>query len=183
MLASKAIPLGLAGGFTLVAAAAFLAWKLWRAATRRRRELAALAEELGFTFDPHERASGLDAHMLFKVFRGGISTAVGPTLEGETEILGDPCKVIIGDCHCHRRRFHDPGRTETKHFSYVLVCLPHDRPVGPPDQRRAPPGPPLSCAERWCCVSDGETMWPAGDFVGAVERIRAHVESQYEDAA
>lgn len=183
MLALKAIHLVLAGGVTLAAAGAFVAWKLLRAATRRRRELAALAEEAGLAFDARQRSSGLDNHLLFKPFRAGLSTEAGPTLEGEVTILGRACTVLMGDCRHHRPRFDDPDRTERVRFSYVLVGLPPDLEPRPPRQRRREAGIPLACAGRWCCVTDGQTLWRPEEFAGAIERIRAHVEGQFEEEA
>lgn len=99
------------------------------AATKKRREdLAALAAELGLTFDERRDKSHDDEYAQFEVFRRGHSRYALNTLRGAVVIRDRDWPVKMGDfTYRVTRRSGKNTTTHTYHFSYVIVHAPFAR--------------------------------------------------------
>lgn len=106
----------------LVGIAAYLSHK---AAEQRRRELAALAAELGWSFDPSKDSSHDDRYSQFEPFRKGHSRAAYNTLTGSLAIDGRPFPGTMGDFTYKVTTSNGKSTTtHTYNFSYLIVHLP-----------------------------------------------------------
>jgi hypothetical protein len=116
----------------LVAAGIGLAIYLSHLAAQKRREaLAALAEELGWHFDPSVDRGHDDEYAHFEIFRKGHSRVAYNTLRGVTEIGGRTYPVKMGDFDYKiTRSTGKSSQTTTYTLSYLILRLPFD---GVPD--------------------------------------------------
>ena len=102
-----------------------------KAAKKRREELAALAAELGWRFDPGRDTHHDDEYAHFEVFRKGHSRAAFNTLAGSLEIAGAEYPVKMGDfTYKVTQHTGKSTSTHTYRFSYLILHLPY---VGVPD--------------------------------------------------
>jgi hypothetical protein len=95
-----------------------------KAAAKRRQEMAALAAELGFSFD-EARDRPEAEHALFAPFKRGHSHRMMNTMRGAAEIAGRPFPCTMGDFEY--KVTSSNGKTTTTHtyrFSYILLRLP-----------------------------------------------------------
>lgn len=113
-------------GFILIAALVIIAVYYGHlAAKKRREELAALAQELGWSFDPDTDTSHDEEYAHFEIFRRGHSRAAYNTLFGSLTIDGRPYPAKMGDFTYKITTSN--GKTTTTHtynFSYLIVHLP-----------------------------------------------------------
>jgi hypothetical protein len=95
-----------------------------RAANRRRKELLALARELGWAFEPgYGRPE--PQHKAFGHFRQGHSQRPLNTFRGSLDISGRPFPCTMGDFEYKVTRSNGKTTTTSTHrFSYVLLRLP-----------------------------------------------------------
>lgn len=120
------VVLAVVAGIALFATIAYLGW---RAEQQRREALAALAAELGLTFDPDHDRDHDDHYAQFEIFRRGHSRAASNTLRGRLELFGRPCPVRAGDFRYKVTRSTGKSTsTTTYRFSYLIVHPPWDTP-------------------------------------------------------
>ena len=96
-----------------------------KAVEQRRKELAALAAELGWSFEPAKDSSHDSRYSQFEVFRKGHSRAAYNTLAGSLAIDGRAFPATMGDFTY--KVTSSNGKTTTTHtynFSYLIVHLP-----------------------------------------------------------
>lgn len=92
---------------------------------KRREEMAQLAAELGFHFDPSKDGSHDDEYAHFEVFRQGHSRVAMNTLRGQVEVSGRACPVKMGDFRYRKREGSGKNRrTVTYRFSYIIWHTP-----------------------------------------------------------
>ncbi len=102
-----------------------------KAAQGRRDALAALANELGFRFDPSKDADHDDEYAQFEIFRRGHSRSAYNTLTGGIDPAGPdagvgPIAVKMGDFTYQVTTSNGKTTsTHTYHFSYVILHLPY----------------------------------------------------------
>jgi hypothetical protein len=99
-----------------------------RAKVRRQNELAALAQRIGWQFDPASDSSHNERYPQFSVFQQGHSRAAYNTLRGNYEVDGQACLASMGDFRYSET--HSNGKqttTTTYHFSYLIVHTPYPR--------------------------------------------------------
>ena len=102
-----------------------------KAAQKRRDELAALAAELGWSFDPAKDKSHDDRYTQFEVFRQGHSRAAYNTLQGNLTVDGRAFPAVMGDFTYAVTRSNGKTTTTTVYrLSYLIVHLPF---AGVPD--------------------------------------------------
>lgn len=90
-------------------------------AKARRRELAALARELGWRFDPSSDTSHDDTYGELSVFSRGRSRTAYNSLRGTLDIAGRSYRAKAGDF----RYTTGSGKNRRTHrFSYLLLDLP-----------------------------------------------------------
>ncbi|MFG0282931.1 MAG: DUF3137 domain-containing protein [Phycisphaerales bacterium JB039] len=95
---------------------------------KRRQALAALASELGFSFDPSRDSSHDEQYAHFEVFRRGHSRVAMNTMWGEIEVDGRQCPVKMGDFRYKKTQSSGKStRTVTYRFSYIIWHTPFDR--------------------------------------------------------
>jgi len=132
--ASTVLSLANSGGFVLfgVIAVLVILGAIWGAkkAKERRDALAALADRLGWGFDPHPDRGHDEEYGHFEIFRRGYGRVAYNTLRGSLEVQGRPCRALMGDF----RYKQDSGsgknrRTSTYRFSYLIVHLPFRTPA------------------------------------------------------
>jgi hypothetical protein len=116
----------IAGFVALAIGLGVLAWRAHRA---RLAALQALADELGFAFDPGEDRDHDDQYAQFAIFRRGHSRKAFATLHGAMELFGRRCRVLAGDFSYEE----DSGSgkdssTTTYTFSFVIVHPPWPSP-------------------------------------------------------
>jgi len=104
---------------------AVIAYFAWLAQKARREAMAALADELGWRFDPSKDYDHDDEYAHFEVFRRGGSRAAYNTLYGSVEIDGRPCDVKMGD---FRYTIQHGKSSSTYHGSYLIIHLPFTTP-------------------------------------------------------
>lgn len=115
-------------GVTLAIVFGYLAHQ---AAKKRREELAALAGELGFAFDPASDPSFDDRNAQFAVFRQGHSRAAYNTLTGSLSVDGRAYPATMGDyTYKVTQTTGKTTTTVTYRLSYLIVDLPF---AGAPD--------------------------------------------------
>ncbi len=93
----------------------------WRAARKRRQDLAALAGELGGSFHPAADRSHDDRYRMFGVFRKGDSRVAFNTITADVELYGAPCFTCMGD---FRYTTGSGKNRSTHHFSYLVLHMP-----------------------------------------------------------
>ncbi len=97
----------------------------WMASKKRREALAALAEELGWSFDPGRDTSHDDEYAHFEIFRRGHNRAAYNTLWGEMQIAGRAYPAKMGDFKYDVTSSNGKtSSTTTYRFSYLIVHLP-----------------------------------------------------------
>ncbi len=77
------VPLLVIAGIVLIGVVAYYSWL---AAKKRREAMAALAAELGMSFDPTRDRSHDEEYAHFEIFRRGHSRRAFNTLRGEVSI-------------------------------------------------------------------------------------------------
>ena len=119
-------PVVIIGAIILFAVGAYFGWK---AEMKRREELAALAAEMGFSFDHEKDSSHDDRYAQFEIFRRGHSRVAFNTMQGQIDLLGSSCDAILGDFRYRvTRNSGKSSSTTTYRFSYLIVHLPWDCP-------------------------------------------------------
>ena len=93
-------------------------------AKRRREALAALAAELGFTFEPGADDTHDEEFAQFEVFRRGSRRRAYNTLDGTATIDGRAFPCRMGD---FRYTVQHGKNSSTHHFSYLILRLPFPR--------------------------------------------------------
>ncbi len=116
------------GGILVVAVVAgiiALAIHAHKMEKRRQAELAALAAECGFRFDPSRRAGGDWRHEPFSPFTSGHSRSRANTFEGSLDIDGRPFSLVMGDYQYKVTTSNGKTTsTTTYNFSYLILHLP-----------------------------------------------------------
>lgn len=158
-------------GFVVVGFAAYAAWLGQK---KRREELAALARELGWSFDPGHDTYHDEKFAQFEIFRRGHSRAAYNTLEGSMRLLDTMCPVRMGDfTYKVTSGSGKIRRTTTYRFSYVIVDHPFRnvpelliRPEGVFDKLAGAHGGAsrefVACAVDWCRARRGRYHAPHG---------------------
>jgi hypothetical protein len=92
---------------------------------QRRADLASLANDLGWQFDPDSEYSFDSEYSQFGVFARGSGRYAYNTLGGKLDVAGQPCTALMGDYH-YQTTSSDGKTTQTHHhhFSYLIVDLP-----------------------------------------------------------
>ncbi len=99
-------------------------------AKKRREELAALADRLGWRFDPEDDADHDDRFAQFEVFRRGHSRRAFNTLRGDIDVSGRRLRAQAGDFRYQVTRSNGKSSsTTTYRFSYLIVHLPWRTPA------------------------------------------------------
>src|SRR5687767_2055498 len=95
------------------------------AAKKRREALAALAAELGWSFDPSHDSMHDEQYSHFEIFRRGHDRAAYNTLTGQLAIDGRSYPAKMGDFTYKITSGSGKNRrTRTYRFSYVIVHTP-----------------------------------------------------------
>ncbi len=98
------------------------------AAKKRREELQALAQSLGWRFSPNRDSSHDDEYAHFEIFRRGHSRVAFNTLYGRLEIDGRDFRGKAGDFRYRVTSGSGKSRsTSTYTFSYLILHLPFGR--------------------------------------------------------
>jgi len=114
-----------------VAAVGLAVWWHYKQEKERREALFALAQKLGWRFDPSRDTSHDNEYSHFEIFRRGHSRSAHNTLTGETEIAGRLYTAKMGDFTYKVTTSNGKTTsTTTYRFSYLIVHLPF---VGAPD--------------------------------------------------
>ncbi len=115
----------------VVAVAAASVWLGSLARKKRRQELGALADRLGWTFDPDSDVTLDDQYLQFGCFSRGHSRAGYNTLRGGRQIAGKTFEVQAGD-YTYKVTSSDGKTTSTQtyRFSYAIIRVPW---LGVPD--------------------------------------------------
>lgn len=88
---------------------------------KRREELAAMAAELGFSFDPSRDSSHDEEYAHFEVFRSGHSRVAMNTMRGAIDVDGRSFPVKMGDFRYRKTESSGKNtRTVTYRFSYII---------------------------------------------------------------
>src|SRR5690349_23638542 len=88
---------------------------------KRRQEMADLASQLGWHFDPTKNAEHDDEYAHFEIFRRGHSRAAYNTLTGSTAIGGRAFPATMGDFTYKVTRSNGKTTTTTTYnFSYLI---------------------------------------------------------------
>lgn len=103
------------GGFIAVLIAIFVWSHL--AMKKRRRELALLAESIGWIFNPEPRRDFEHRYPQFKDFGKGLNNRVVNTIEGRNDRLGGS-RIVYGDCRWTERR---NNKRQRRSLSFVAV--------------------------------------------------------------
>lgn len=92
---------------------------------RRREEMAVLAAELQWDFDPQKDTAHDDQYSHFEIFRKGHSRCALNTLTGRLEVEGEVFPVKMGDFRYKVTSGSGKNRsTRTYNLSYIIVHLP-----------------------------------------------------------
>jgi hypothetical protein len=117
----------IAGVLVIAGVGAYLGWLHEK---KRREELADLAAELGWRFDPSRDYSHDDQYSCFEVFRRGHSRCAYNTLSGTVEIAGRRYNAKAGDfTYKITRRDGKKTSTTTYTLSYLIVHMPWRTPA------------------------------------------------------
>lgn len=93
---------------------------------KRRQEMAALAQQLGWTFDPRKNGAFDSQYSQFGVFNQGHSRFAYNTMHGDVEIDARRWQVSAGDYHYRITSGSGKNRsTRTYQFSYMIFHLPY----------------------------------------------------------
>lgn len=104
-------------------------WAAVRAARQRREALAALAQRLGWRFDPRDDRRHDEEYAHFEVFRRGSSRRAFHTLSGGIEIDGRTFAAKAGDFRYDVTTSTGKTTTTTTYeFSYLILHLPFRTP-------------------------------------------------------
>ncbi len=88
---------------------------------KRREELAAMAAQLGFSFDASHDSSHDDEYAHFEVFRSGHSRVAMNTMRGAIDVDGRSFPVKMGDFRYRKTESSGKStRTVTYRFSYII---------------------------------------------------------------
>ena len=115
--------------FIVIAAIiALAAYYSYQQARKRREELAALANELSWSFDPSKDSSHEHEFTQFEIFRRGHSRAAFNTLTGSLAIDNRQYPAKMGD-YTYKITSSNGKTTTTRtyNFSYLIVQLPFGR--------------------------------------------------------
>lgn len=97
----------------------------WKIEEERRRALAALAADLGLSFDPSKDRDHDERYANFEIFRRGHSRAAYNTLTGSLPINGNDHPVVLGDFTYKVTSSNGKSSTTTTYrFSYLILHLP-----------------------------------------------------------
>jgi hypothetical protein len=112
-------------GLPLIAVALGVAYFSGRASERRRAELAEVAQELGWRFDPSFKSGEGPPYSYFEAFSmGDFNVKAYNTIEGSLQIRGRAFPVAIGDFTT--TQLGSKSSTEYR-FSYLLLEVPFSR--------------------------------------------------------
>jgi hypothetical protein len=101
----------------------------WRAHQKRLAAMRALADELGFTFDPGDDHGHDEEYAQFAIFQRGHSRRAFATLRGAVELFGQRCPAVAGDFSYKETSGSGKNRSTTTYtFSYVIVHPPWPSP-------------------------------------------------------
>jgi len=111
--------------FIAIAAVLAFGYLSYLAQKKRREDMAALAQEIGWRFDPNRDTWHDDEYAHFEIFRRGHSRAAYNTLTGTLTIDGRPYPAKMGD-FTYKITTSNGKTTSTRtyHFSYLIVHLP-----------------------------------------------------------
>ncbi len=111
-----------------IALVALLGYFAWLAEKKRREALAALADSLGWRFDPSRDRDHDDEYAHFEIFRRGHSRAAHNTLTGVLEINDLQWPAKMGD-FTYKVTSHSGKSTSTRtyRFSYLILHMPYAR--------------------------------------------------------
>jgi len=116
----------------IIAVVALVAWGAYLmhlAEKKRREEFLALANELGWRFNPARDSSHDDEYAHFELFRRGHSRVAFNTLSGSVEIDGRTFNAKAGDFRYKVTSGSGKNRRTTTHtFSYLIFHLPFATP-------------------------------------------------------
>lgn len=102
-----------------------LAYLSYQQEKRRREELGALAQQLGWHYSSRRDHSHDDQYAHFEIFRRGHSRYAYNTLMGEVTTEGRSFPVKMGDFHYKVTSGTGKNRsTRTYNFSYVILHIP-----------------------------------------------------------
>ena len=111
-----------------IALVALLGYFAWLAEKKRREALAALADSLGWRFDPSRDRDHDDEYAHFEIFRRGHSRAAHNTLTGVLEINDLRWPAKMGDfTYKVTRHSGKSTSTRTYRFSYLILHMPYAR--------------------------------------------------------
>jgi len=119
------VPLLVIVGIVVVGAVAYFSWL---AEKKRREAMAALAAELGWSFDRTRDRSHDDEYAHFEIFRRGHSRAAYNTMWGELERQGRRWPAKMGDfTYKITTSTGKSTSTQTYRFSYLILHMPWSR--------------------------------------------------------
>ena len=108
-----------------IALVALLGYFAWLAEKKRREALAAVADSLGWRFDPSRERDHDDEYAHFEIFRRGHSRAARNTLTGVLEINDLRWPAKMGDfTYKVTRHSGKSTSTHTYRFSYLILHMP-----------------------------------------------------------
>jgi hypothetical protein len=109
-------------GIILVGVVAYFSWL---AEKKRREAMAALAAELGLSFDPDRDRSHDEEYAHFEIFRRGHSRAAYNTMSGQLEFQGRQWPAKMGDfTYKITTSTGKSTSTQTYRFSYLILHMP-----------------------------------------------------------
>ena len=116
------VPLLVIAGIILVGVVAYFSWL---AEKKRREAMAALAAELGLSFDPARDRSHDEEYAHFEIFRRGHSRAAHNTMSGQLEFQGRQWPAKMGDfTYKITTSTGKSTTTQTYRFSYLILHMP-----------------------------------------------------------
>ena len=116
------VPLLVIAAIVLVGAVAYFSWL---AEKKRREAMAALAAELGWSFDPARDRSHDEEYAHFEIFRKGHGRAAYNTMWGELEFKGQVWPAKMGDfTYKVTTSTGKSTTTRTYRFSYLILHMP-----------------------------------------------------------
>jgi len=101
----------------------------WLHEKKRREGMEAVAQKLGFRFDPGPDENHDEEYAQFAIFRRGHSRVAKNTMTGAVELFGRECRAQAGDFRYRVTSGSGKNRsTRTYHFSYLVVHPPWPSP-------------------------------------------------------